>query len=798
MAETEAKSIDARGTVNQRQFLSARTAAGFGNLELLKEMIQETKILDCSQLKYNLFHYSFLQPHIIAYLTDEKLKIYLKFNDQTHAIHAAAFGGKEAEVEKLITEDKTNLFKKTVRNESVFYWAACGNQFELANKLLAELDSKILKDEVYLDILKGAQELIDALVPVEKFKDAADIYEKMLAYNLCLLEIDEEKANEYFTKMNQYLNLADLYDAVSKIELYPEGDFTNDQECGLMGGRYFNFVLNRKLDNFKKAISCLDEILAGFAEWDCTISHYRVLVDLNKIREEMIAGYSKEELPEKWGLTPVEVSRDGNCLFYAISHQISLNQRFFASQYTHQTLRALAVSHLSQNKETYKNFYSMPDSRKEHFSLDQFMDENFQKLSQNEVWADDYSVLALARELNVTIVIIPTNIKIQPTIFKSKNSICTFYIFYENGAHYQSAVIQDIVKVENTIGSLVADTLVDNAVYTRVSANEQPEENATLSSRILKALSSPKTTLTQFKALMDEEKFDINEFIDDKKPIYVAAQYASLPIFAYLVEECGVNLNKCGDVNLFYPAMTRPDILKYLTSEDNDLYVAFDDGTREIDAAVVGGNQERMHQILNHNPGLIDCIYDEFTSLFYWAALVGNDNLITEMAAHFAFEIIKPDRQCYLYEDALRAKVERIEKLNGNDNLENKLIECKTALFYAAKIYEFNPIPDNLSIMLNYTNKIAETFDSMFVNLLTEQDIAKAIKLNKILIQYSKAFPDKLRELEKHLVQLWQTQEINSFYLIKNFLKKRFLFYIPDTDYEKIADKVKGFIRKTI
>jgi len=126
---------------------------------------------------------------------------------------------------------------------------------------------------------------------------------------------------------------------------------------------------------------------------------------------------------KKWELTCKDMKHDGNCFFHAIADQLTLRTEKKAE--THVTLREKAIDHILGNSNVYKNFID------EDFNI--FINKNV----ENRAWADNVMITALARTLNVTIVILRSD-HAHPTIIKQQKPSATLYIGYEVGSHYQS------------------------------------------------------------------------------------------------------------------------------------------------------------------------------------------------------------------------------------------------------------------------------------------------------------------------------------------------------------------------
>lgn len=124
-----------------------------------------------------------------------------------------------------------------------------------------------------------------------------------------------------------------------------------------------------------------------------------------------------------------DMKQDGNCFFHAIVDQLALQQLSCLGR-NHDELRVIAINHMLDHLDEYKDFLDEHDG-----SMQQFMSHNLEP----GIWADHLIISALANALSVNIVIIRSDGAI-PNLFLQKNPATTLTIGHEVGHHYQSLI----------------------------------------------------------------------------------------------------------------------------------------------------------------------------------------------------------------------------------------------------------------------------------------------------------------------------------------------------------------------
>ncbi len=146
---------------------------------------------------------------------------------------------------------------------------------------------------------------------------------------------------------------------------------------------------------------------------------------------------------QTFGFKCTAISKDGNCLFEAVSVQLKKilpNQKEY---YNHEQLRALAVSYLMKHQAFYENFV-------EDHSFTNFI----HKMSMPGTWAENVVLNALAHIFDVKIVVINSD-NSPPIILKKPHARGIIYLGYEVNSHYQS-LDRDL--------SLVPKKMLDNFI----------------------------------------------------------------------------------------------------------------------------------------------------------------------------------------------------------------------------------------------------------------------------------------------------------------------------------------------
>ena len=122
-------------------------------------------------------------------------------------------------------------------------------------------------------------------------------------------------------------------------------------------------------------------------------------------------------------LRVVPISRDGNCLFRAVSHQM------YHTENNHQEIRLMAVDHIKKNAEFYKSFLANEN-----------LDQRVKKMSKLGEWGDHLEIQAISEVYGAQIEIYC--FRDLPTVIYcgDQQPKHVFRLFYNNLVHYDSIV----------------------------------------------------------------------------------------------------------------------------------------------------------------------------------------------------------------------------------------------------------------------------------------------------------------------------------------------------------------------
>ncbi len=178
------------------------------------------------------------------------------------------------------------------------------------------------------------------------------------------------------------------------------------------------------------------------------------------------------KIHQQYGLQCVDVPGDGSCFFHAIADQLKTQKILIKGKYiNHQQLREMTAKHIEANASFYAPFIANSQAKEapgdgncffhaqkillgdestdhlqlrkitaNHLSPSQAVAEHVAGL-RTTAWGDHIDVAALARALNVTIVVFQATDNSRPEIFKPKNSMGTIYLGFlghTTGLHYES------------------------------------------------------------------------------------------------------------------------------------------------------------------------------------------------------------------------------------------------------------------------------------------------------------------------------------------------------------------------
>lgn len=156
------------------------------------------------------------------------------------------------------------------------------------------------------------------------------------------------------------------------------------------------------------------------------------------------------------GMKVKEIARDGDCFYSAVAdHLKRIPKKIISSakelqeilnkdkKFTHEKLREIAVDHILNNREFYQQF--IPGD------MNKFASDSVQK----GIWAEDIMPHALARALNINLIVINSD-GTTPIVIKRENAICTVSLGYEVGTHYNGL---EVMEGNDTSGRYLRDLL---------------------------------------------------------------------------------------------------------------------------------------------------------------------------------------------------------------------------------------------------------------------------------------------------------------------------------------------------
>jgi tetratricopeptide (TPR) repeat protein len=618
-----------------------------GALTALKTFFTDTTVLDYSNLDFHPFHYAINHPEIIAFLTDDKLRCYDRFGDNTKEIHANAFAGRTDEVLAAISADINNLVLLSNEDERkgyhIFYWAALGNHFDLVDKLLnLYLFQVINSHDLFCDIFKAGVYLAQSLIEMKKYNDAQTLYEKLKSY-LAPFEMAAEA-----------------------------GDLEQDSLIS---------ELIRQVESIKKSLLDNPPIVLMFNQ-DVPVAEVPI--------------EQATETADHWGFYLHWIPNDGNCLFRALSHQIQINRDLFPPNHrdhNHETLRKLAVQHLSINEDIYKSFAAASGHQSDIVSPD-FYSEYLAKMAKLNEWGDQLTILALIAELKFSVAILMSDQSAPPIILKSPvaEPVANLYIMHTNAfTHFHSTVIKDNEKVRIGINEIINQSVTQEVVLFATSVSEYPSPDAE----------------------------EVMSDIDDHK-------------------------EADNDDDLQIETDPTPELLKKfeLMSQIADDEIPFqqiesiiaDYCVSEIEVYLMRNDWDVSEAILVSDPWLFTKRNRDSQTPFYRTVLIGNYAIIDLLTASSGFYNLTAENKNFCFMDAAKGAIDRGDVLL-NTAPENSVKAYETARAYVAIALNSQPSNKHCHKMLNEINaKLIDALEGSSAALEAKNMLEDAIKdMNKLI-----------------------------------------------------------------
>jgi hypothetical protein len=187
-------------------------------------------------------------------------------------------------------------------------------------------------------------------------------------------------------------------------------------------------------------------------------------IELSHVGEKNKLSEDLHKQARNFGSRCHDVPGDGNCLFEAVAHQLEIRWLRSISQ---AKLRLLAVEHISQHQFEYQGF------------IEGDFDKFVERVARDGTWANNVVITALARALDLTIIIINSDGSMP--IIENPGSSNIIYLGYEIERHYQSLLVenQNLFKseVRNHINSGVF-TQIYNEETQRTFVNSVGQQNS--------------------------------------------------------------------------------------------------------------------------------------------------------------------------------------------------------------------------------------------------------------------------------------------------------------------------------
>lgn len=128
-----------------------------------------------------------------------------------------------------------------------------------------------------------------------------------------------------------------------------------------------------------------------------------------------------------------KIRSDGNCLFRAISHQVTGNDNAY------KLLRAEACKYIKENKKEFSEFFMESES----------LDSYVERMAKDREWGDNYCISALAMKYKYKFIIYESHRK-KLDICYTKNPTNVIYLAYLNKRHYNSVVNKGLASKKDT------------------------------------------------------------------------------------------------------------------------------------------------------------------------------------------------------------------------------------------------------------------------------------------------------------------------------------------------------------
>lgn len=145
------------------------------------------------------------------------------------------------------------------------------------------------------------------------------------------------------------------------------------------------------------------------------------------------------------GFTVHEIPSDGNCLFQAVAHQLSVLPDKTMT-HTYQDLRKMTANYMREHKDQLMPFFLAQLDENNTISSDDPFEQHCQAIGETAAWGGELEVSALSKLLGRKIIIYgPTDITYNSDAIDNDTAAPIRLAFhrklYSTGAHYNSILI---------------------------------------------------------------------------------------------------------------------------------------------------------------------------------------------------------------------------------------------------------------------------------------------------------------------------------------------------------------------
>lgn len=327
------------------------------------------------------------------------------------------------------------------------------------------VDAKVGNDVKNKRILRG-EEKSDFQEYSKVLKDLINPASAVSQYNKYV-----EEAGQNFTNRGQAVTTAQIisqyYSYIGKLNNWPDKVVTQLDRMGDFFASASSFSMTKeKKDEFLAAINSIESDLLNPSVQKILLSAVAMIPELKPDvvqgkREVIITEPEASNISEKstqpmtgserlssnarlWGYEAKDCGARNDCFFLSVADQLAKE----GERYTVQELRQRAAEELKNHKDYYKPFFATATenqaAKKErggdnvvYSSIDQWIDAVEKPGGE---WGDELVAQALARTLKKTIVIVSSDVNMQPQIFKPANTKGVIVLGNVQNQHYQSLI----------------------------------------------------------------------------------------------------------------------------------------------------------------------------------------------------------------------------------------------------------------------------------------------------------------------------------------------------------------------